>query len=128
MVDNIGNERMSIDTKLEGDDLKINIVDLLSSLSGEQEQQLIEQLSCSNTIIKHVSDQIIHGLTEGGYSGWESSGHEPTTPLSVAKREVSKASGDIARDTIKELEKECKTLAASYDEYRIKYYDLKNKR
>ncbi len=53
---------MSIEAKLINDDLTINIVDLLCSLSGDQEQQLIEQLSCSETIIKHVSDQIITGL------------------------------------------------------------------
>jgi len=118
---------MSISTKLDGDDLKINIVDLLSSLSGDQEKQLIEQLSCSDEIIKHVSDQIIHGLTEGCFSGYESTGHEATTPLSIARREFCKISSELSRKEIEKLERSCAYLKKSKDEWINKYHNLKDK-
>lgn len=118
---------MEIQTKLDGDDLKINIIDLLSSLSGEQESQLIEQLSCSDSIIKHVSDQIIHGLTDNGYSGFTSCGHQATTPLSLAIRNVSKASSNLSKKEIKKLERCLSTSEKSKNEWMNKYYDLKDK-
>lgn len=117
---------MSIETKLINDDLSINIVDLLSSLSGEQEQQLIEQLSCSDTIIKHVSDQIINGLTENGYSGFISCDAELSTALDFAVRNIAKANSEIARNQIESLEKNLERSNKRASEYVNKYYDLKN--
>lgn len=117
---------MSIVTKLEGDDLKINIVDLLCSLSGEQEQQLIEQLSCSESVIKHVADQIIHGCTSEGYSGFIGSANNCSTSLDIAVRAISKASGDIAAKEISSLERSLKSSEETKNEFMQKYYDLKN--
>ena len=118
---------MSIQTKLEGDDLKINIVDLLGSLSGEQEQQLIEQLSCSDTIIKHVTDQLIEGLTDGGHSGFIDCGGEATTPLSIAIRKVAKSSSELATKEIETLERSLSFSEKSKNEYMNKYLDLQQK-
>lgn len=117
---------MSIVTKLEGDDLKINIIDLLDSLSGEQELQLIEQLSCSDTIIKHVSDQIIHGLTDSGYSGVTNCDAGTSTALSIAIRAIAKSSGDLAKKEIKSLEKSLLSSQKHANEYMDKYYKLKD--
>jgi hypothetical protein len=117
---------MSIQTKLVNDDLTINVVDLLGCLSGEQEQQLIEQLSCSDTVIKHVSDQIIHGLTENGYSGLISCDASVSTTLDLATRNVAKANSEIAKEEIESLEKNLLRSNARADEFATKYYDLKN--
>ena len=117
---------MSIEAKLTDDNLTINIVDILSSLSGEQEQQLIEQLSCSELIIKHVSDQIIHGLTDGGYSGYISGGAGVSTALDGAIRMVALSSGDLAQKEITALERNLLSAEKLRDEYMNKYYDLLN--
>ncbi len=119
---------MSISTKLDGDDLKINIVDLLSSLSGEQEKQLIEQLSCSDIIIKHVSDQLIEGLTDGGYSGFTGSTQSCSTPIDQAVRAISKSSSDMANREIGRLEHALEFSEKTKKEYMDKYFDLINKR
>ena len=118
---------MSISTNIDGEFFKINVVDLLSSLSGDQENKLIQQLACSDQVIKHVADQIINHCTDDGYTGWQESGHEPSTPLSIARREVSKGSSDLAKREIEDLERKCKSLDESYKEYMTKYYDLLNK-
>tara|TARA_R110000782_G_scaffold117945_2_gene208353 strand:- start:311 stop:676 length:366 start_codon:yes stop_codon:yes gene_type:complete len=117
---------MTIETKLINDDLTINIVDLLGSLSGEQEQQLIEQLSCSDTIIKHVSDQIINGVTDGGFSGFISCDASTSTALDLAIRSVAKNSAENARKEIESLEKNLLRSNQRADEYVTKYYDLKS--
>ncbi len=119
---------MSIEAKLTGDNLTINIVDILSSLSGEQEQQLIEQLSCSDTIIKHVADQIINGLTDGGYGGWTSCDANVSTALDNATRLVAQSSSKIAEKEISALERTLNSAQKSRDEFMTKYYDLVNKR
>ena len=117
---------VSIETKLIDDILTINIVDLLSSLSGEQEQQLIERLSCSDTIIKHVADQIIHGLTDGGFSGFISGGAGVSTALDAAIRMVAMGSSELAQKEISALERNLLSAEKSRDEFTGKYYDLIN--
>ena len=119
---------MSIETKLIDDNLTINIVDILTSLSEQQEQQLIEQLSCSEAIIKHVSDQIIHHLTENGFSGYVSGGAGVSTSLDSAVRNIAKANSEIARREIESLERNLAASDKIKDEFMTKYYDLVNKR
>lgn len=114
----------NIEAKLVNDDLTLNIVDILSSLTGEQEQQLIEQLSCSDTIIKHVSDQIINGSTCEGYSGFISCDAGTSTALDHAVRAVAKSSSELATSEIESLELALKRATARADEYTNKYYDL----
>ncbi len=113
--------------ELNGDNLTINIIDLLSSLSHEQEQQLIESLSCSDSVIKHVADQIAHGSTENGHSGWESGSATATTPLSIAIRECAKSSSDLAKKEIESLERNLKSAADGERLYMDKFYALRNK-
>lgn len=79
--------------------------DLFEMMSSEEKSELIESLSCQDEVIKHVADQIIHGCTENGRHGWLSGGAAPSTPLSVAVREIVMASSDLARKEIESLER-----------------------
>lgn len=112
---------------LTDDNLTINIIDLLSSLSHEQEQQLIEQLSCSDTVIKHVADQITQGSTENGHSGWESGSATATTPLSIAIRECAKSSSEKAKMEIESLERHLDSAQKGKQSYMDKFFALRNK-
>ena len=93
-----------IEAKLNNDDLTINVVDLLGSLTGEQSLQLIEQLSCSESVIKHVADQLLEGWTENGYHGSISSGLTPSTEICAARDKIAKGAGDIFHKRMLELE------------------------
>ena len=112
---------------LTGANLTINIIDLLNSLSHEQEQQLIESLSCSDAVIKHVADQIAHGSTENGCSGWESGSGSATTPLSIAICECAKSSSKLAKKEIESLERNLALAEKSKQSYMDKFYELRNK-
>ena len=109
------------------DTLSINVIDLLSSLSHEQEQELIEKLSCSDAVIKHVADQISQGSTENGHSGWESCGGVATTPLSIAIRTCAKSSSELARKEIENLERNLASAEKQKQSYMDKFYELRNK-
>lgn len=112
---------------LTDDNLTINIIDLLGSLSHEQEQQLIESLSCSDTVIKHVADQISQGSTENGHSGWESCSGAATTPLSIAIRDCAKSSSELAKKEIENLERNLASTEKQKQSYMDKFYELRNK-
>lgn len=114
----------NIQAKLVEDNLTLNIVDILSSLSGEQEKQLIEQLSCSDAIIEHVTSQIVNGLTENGYSGYVGCNAEPSTALDMAIRTVAESSSGIAKCEIKKLQTDSTRYHVMYREWMGKYYDL----
>ena len=90
--------------KNEDNQIVIDPVDLLREMTGEQKEILIDDLSCEDEIIKKVSEQIIYGCTETGWSGSISSSHKPSTPLDIAIREVSNNSGIVAKGEIKRLE------------------------
>ena len=111
-----------IEAKLNNDNLTINVVDLLGSLSGDQALQLIEQLSCSETVIKHVADQLLEGWTESGYHGDISSGLIPSTEICIARDKIAKGANDIANKRIAELEGLVKSAEkqgeAGWDAYR----------
>ncbi len=117
-----------INARLIGNDLTLNIVDILESLSGEQEKQLIEQLSCSDAIIEHVASQIVHGLTDEGYSGFiGSTMPQPSTPLGVAVRKVAMHAPELARKEIESLQRALARAEKSKSEYMNKYYALERK-
>lgn len=118
---------MSIQISLEGDSLTINVLDVLDGLSIEQKNQLIEQLSCREDVIKHVSDQLVHGCTEDGYSGFTGSAASCSTAMDKAVRDIAMFSGEIAAKQIAQLERELAANIKSRNEYMNKYFDLKNK-
>lgn len=103
--------------------LQFNFREALESVPAEQRPELLEDLSCDDVIIKHVTDQILDGLTENGWSGcsWLSAQVSPQTGLDYARREVAKRSGEVAKKEIEKLEKELK-------ETKEKYWEMVNER
>ena len=103
--------------------------ELIELISDEDKLHFMQSLSCDDIIIKHVADQLVHGCTEDGYHGsLGSNTSEPSTPLDVAKREISKSYSDFVRKEITSLENELKRQEASTLEFTNKYYDLLHKR
>ena len=79
---------------------------LLDQLSADDKRSLADHLACENCIIDDVAAQIISGWTEAGSHGsrFATAVPEPTTGLAKACRDVAKASGEVARKQIEELE------------------------
>lgn len=104
--------------------------ELIELISDEDKVDFMQSLACDDIIIKHVTDQLIGGCTDGGYYGssvW-SSESEPSTPLDIARRAIAKSYSKFALDEITSLESSLKRSNESKDEYMNKYYDLLHKR
>jgi hypothetical protein len=101
--------------------------ELLELIEDEDKIHFLQSLSCNESVLKHVADQIMYGCTEGGYHA--SIGEvksEPNTILQNAVRIIAKNSSDIADSQITKLELKLKELEESNNEWRCKYYDLYN--
>ena len=99
--------------------------ELLELMSEEDRLHFMQSLSSSESVIKHVVEQIIYGCTEDGYHGSKSSvDSEPHTALQIAVRDISINSSDIARKEIESLQKALAASEKAKDEYMNKYYDL----
>ena len=85
--------------------LILDVNDIFDNLPNESIPDLIERLSCSEQVIKHVADQLLKGWTESGYHGSISKGLNPSTEICIARDRIAKGAGDIALDRIKELER-----------------------
>lgn len=123
---------MKLTVKLQGGELLVNVADLLGSFTGEERDQLIEQLACEDAIIERVAEQLVTGWTEAGNHGYKSGGHTPSTPLDKAIRRVAEAAGEVAVKEISRLASVAKNAEESRAqawresmEWRDKYYDLK---
>lgn len=92
---------------LERGDLKIDLCALLERLSDEDKQKLVETLACESSIIRHVTDQILTGWTESGWTGSVGCSDlvdpAPCTGLDWAIRQVSLRSGPVAAKEIVRL-------------------------
>jgi hypothetical protein len=91
--------------------LSFDFHDLLDRVSPADQVDLIESLSCSDPIIRHVAAQILDRWTESGYRGAERCTAAPDTDgpvivpaLDWAARTVARRSGEIAAREIKRLE------------------------
>ena len=86
-------------------ELSLNLVDVIHEMTDEEQLLLIESLSCQNSVIKFVGEQITRGwTTEGGLRGgryWGSA--EPSTELDKIMREIANKSGEITKKEIKRL-------------------------
>ena len=78
--------------------------ELLELMSDDEQIELIESLSCRESVIKHVSDQLIHGCTENGHSGWMSYGESPQTATQLAIRGLIENINNMAYQEIQRLE------------------------
>ena len=88
--------------------LSIEISDpneLIELMSDSEKVELIESLSCHESVIKHVADQLIHGCTENEYHGTISYSESPSTALQVAKRQLIENVNSLAYEEIKRLER-----------------------
>ncbi len=85
--------------------LVIDVQDIFDNLSHDAALELIERLSCSEVVIKHVADQLLEGWTENGYHGSICSGLTPSTQINAAKDKIAKGANDIATKRIVELER-----------------------
>ena len=101
--------------------IEIDPQDIFDSLPKEVVLELIENLSCSEIVIKHVADQLLEGWTENGHHGSISSGLNPSTEICVARDKIAKGAGDIANKRIVELEQLVKSAesltSAGWDAY-----------
>jgi len=101
--------------------LVIDVQDIFDNLPADKVIELIESLSCSEVVIKHVADQLLEGWTENGYHGSISGGLIPSTEICAARDKIAKGAGDVANNRILELERLVKSAesltAAGWDAY-----------
>lgn len=108
--------------------LEIDISELLDRLSEDKKLELIESLSCQDSIIKHVSDQILTGFTENCYSGGIDYAVEQTSPLGKARQRVIELAPEVAQQEIDRLKRSAKNQEDQAKKYQDMYYDLLNKK
>lgn len=117
-----------MEVKLNGDYLTINILDVLGNLSPTQEQQLIEQLSCSDAVITHVMNQVLTGWTENGYHGTEHcsmvSTIEHPTALEQSRWLIVNKADDMHTRLIDSLKRDVINADKMKQEYMDKYFEL----
>ncbi|MCK6946312.1 hypothetical protein L8Q47_15005 [Enterobacter bugandensis] len=126
---------MSIEIKAShGITITLNSMsELVDLMNDEQQLELIETLSCYDSVIKHVADQIsdIHGMTENGFSGSSvcsaSRYAGAGTALDKARYEVAKHSSDSARRLIESQAQSIKQLQASLEHVNNELYAIKFK-
>lgn len=123
-------------TAEKGNVLQFDLESLLSQLSPEDKKTLACHLACFDDVIAEVSFQLIEGQTSDGSYGatmFESEA-EPHTALDKATRAISKASSDIAKRNIEQLETYLKiaqdhnaTYCKENASLRCRIYELENK-
>ena len=79
--------------------------ELLELMSDNEKVELIESLSCHESVIKHVADQLIHGCTENGRSGSMTYGESPQTATQLAVREIIENVNSLAYQEIQRPER-----------------------
>jgi len=84
--------------------IEIDAQDIFDNLPKDSVLELIESLSCSEVVIKHVADQLLEGWTENGYSGSAYISLNPLTEINIARDKIAKGSDKVAKDRILELE------------------------
>lgn len=95
--------------KIEKGILCVNVADLLDNLDDEVKEDLIENLSCQDDVIKRVADQIFDGWTERCSYGPKScsASEEPRNGLDYAMRKFAKVD-ELAKKEIERLEESLK--------------------
>lgn len=87
--------------------LHFSLVDAIDQLTDEQKRDAITILACDDAVITMVGQQLVDGMTDDGSCGSISCIATATAycGLDKVRRDVAKASGDIARQEIERLEK-----------------------
>lgn len=111
--------------KIEKGNLTIDLWEFLQEAKGEQRLELIETLSCQEDIIRHVTDQVVHGCTENGYSGGEdyklSSDLEKSCAITRARRLIAQNTDEVSKGIIERLEKTIEEKEKELQYYRENY-------
>lgn len=87
--------------------IKFDMIEFIHNLSDEEQSGIIESLSCSEQVIKHVTDQIFYGHTENLYCGsvsYDDGTSEFKTAIGYAKDLVIEKADEVARKRIEQLE------------------------
>lgn len=90
--------------KIENGNIVIDLLDLLTNYNGKSKQEFLEIISCDDSVIKYVTQQIIDKWTESGFFGVISDGNY-LSGLDWAWREIAKHSSIIAKEEIEKLER-----------------------
>ena len=109
--------------------LKVDIYDICRVLPKEDKLKIIESLACDDDLIKHVTDQIVEGMTENGYYGssYCAPSPEPYLALDAARRKVAKGSSEVAKKEIEKLEKELKQVNENYNKQSLELIEIRNR-
>lgn len=89
--------------KIENGELLLNIHELLSSLSSEQLNEIIDTLAIQEAVIEQVTNQIVDGSTSLGSYGLTGDSQNASTALDRAIRRIAESSSDIAKKEIEKL-------------------------
>lgn len=97
--------------------ITLDAYDLIHSIPTEQQKSLIESLSCSDQIIRHVMDQVFYGLTDNGFGGgvWLSGHAEDNSAIVDFQRKIALKANEIAEKHILRLEAKNKELTDKVD-------------
>ena len=105
--------------KLKYQDGKISVCvhDFLLELDDQSKIDFIEELSCEDAVIKHVTDLILDRWTQGCSQGASCYPAEsaPRLSLDIAWRQVAKRSGEVAAKEIKRLEESVEYWKKQYE-------------
>lgn len=89
--------------------IQIDFHEVLRNLSPEDRIACIEDLSCHDEIIAHVTAQLLEGSTINRYSGGSvfpaRSDGEKELPLDRARRQIAKNASETAAEVIDRLER-----------------------
>lgn len=99
-------------------EFSVDLLDLLRSLTEEEQLEVVEALSCTEEVIKYVSQQVFDVLTDSGYAGASGCGNTSSlTELDKLKRRIAEESSDVAK-------KEIERLTSSYNHLQERYDNL----
>ena len=104
-------------TRIEEGCIKLDVSDLLASLTGDDLVELINRLSINDQVIQRVAQQIADGCTEDGWCGGTTSvSTEYPTPLMVARRYVATHANAVAAAEIDRMQYAIGSLNRRIDE------------
>ena len=109
----------------ENGEIIIDAFGLIHDLPREKHLILAESLSCSDTVINHVMDQVLEGCTENGFSGGWSTGYNE--PLQIYRKRIAECSSDVAKSQMAELDRQIERLKKERDNYRDMYLELNHR-
>lgn len=104
--------------------LKINFADLVEHLSEDAKIDLIEHLSCDETVIKNVVAQLLQGWTELGSHGPRSYGKgRPFYGMEVGRARIAAGASEVAAKDISELRRTLVLEEEAHEKTRRDFYE-----